>query len=107
MSRPSKGKINVIKIAKDHLYQGKTAKYLDFSIWPNKDGTDAYGNTHYITQEISKEARDRGERGAIIGNIRLEHADRPAEAPARTAPKPAPKPQADPDLDVQPDDVPF
>lgn len=69
MNKPSKIKINVLKILKEHLFKGQKGTYLDCAIWPNKNGTDEYGNTHYITQEISKEARDRGEKGAIIGNI--------------------------------------
>ena len=106
MARPSQGKINVLKIAKEHLFQGKTAKYLDIAIWPNKGGTDEYGNTHYITQSVGKEARDRGEKGAIIGNIKwVEAQDQSPRPPAKPAARPAPA--KDPDLDVDGSEVPF
>jgi hypothetical protein len=64
-------KINCNRIDKNHLYQGKSGKYLDVIIWENKDGPDQYGNTHMVVQSISKEARDRGERGPIIGNAKF------------------------------------
>lgn len=106
MARPSNGKINVLKIAKEHLFQSKTAKYLDIAIWPNKNGTDEYGNTHYITQSVGKEARDRGEKGAIIGNLKWVDAEETAPAP-RQKPAPRTAPPKDADLDVEPDEVPF
>lgn len=62
-------KIDVTKILKEHLFQGKNgAKYLDIAIHDNRDGKDQYGNDGFITQSVSKEARERGEKGPIIGN---------------------------------------
>lgn len=62
-------KINVTKILKEHLFTGKNgAKYLDIALHDNRDGTDQYGNDGFITQSVSKEARERGEKGPIIGN---------------------------------------
>ena len=96
MNKPSKIKINVLKILKEHLFKGQKGTYLDCAIWPNKNGTGEYGDTHYITQEISKEARERGERGAIIGS--LTWIDEPKAAPAPRQPQPPrPAPPADPD----------
>jgi hypothetical protein len=92
-------KINVTKILKQHLYQGKQGKYLDLIIWENKDGPDDYGNTHIICQSLSKEARERGEKRPIIGNLKLEQ-DRP---PAR----PTPKQPAAPADDNDDPEVPF
>lgn len=84
MARPIKLKINVTRILKDHLYAGKNGKYLDLVVWPNKNGPDQYGNTHFVCQELSKEARDAGEKGPIIGNLTLPEQEAP---PARqTAP---------------------
>jgi hypothetical protein len=71
MARPIKLKINVKRILKDHLYEGKNGMYLDLVAWPNKNGPDQYGNTHMVCQELSREARDKGERGPIIGNLLL------------------------------------
>lgn len=64
-------KIDVTKILKEHLFQGKNgAKYLDITLWENRDGPDQYGNTHRADQSISKEAREAGEKGPILGNAR-------------------------------------
>jgi len=104
MNKPSKIKINVSKILKEHLFKGQKGTYLDCAIWPNKNGTGEYGDTHYITQEISKEARDRGERGAIIGS--LTWIDEPKAAPA---PRPSPPQRQTPpdDPDAPSDGLPF
>jgi len=78
-NRPTKIKINVMLIDKSALFNAKSgAKYLDAVAWPNKDGEDTYGMTHYIVQEVSKEARDRGEKGKIIGNMKIEIPGEPA-----------------------------
>jgi hypothetical protein len=65
-------KINVTKIDKQYLFEGKNGKYLDLVFWPTKDGVDQYGNTHMVCQGIPKEAREKGEKGPIIGNMRIE-----------------------------------
>ena len=83
MARPIKLKLNVSRIIKDHLYAGKNGKYLDLVAWPNKNGPDQYGNTHMVCQELSKEARDAGEKGPIIGNLTLPEQESP---PSRQAP---------------------
>lgn len=73
MAKPITLRIDVMKIAKQHLYQGKNgAKYLNLAIFENRDGPDKYDNTHYIVQDIPKEARDAGEKGAILGNAKIE-----------------------------------
>lgn len=96
-------KISVTRILKEHLYQGKSGKYLDLAIWPNKDGADQYGNTHFVTQSVSKEEREKGVRGPIVGNARIES----TAAPRPTAAVP-PAPSAPPAEAEEPfDDVPF
>ena len=82
MARPIKLKLNVSRILKAHLYAGKNGNYLDLVAWPNKNGPDQYGNTHFVCQELSKEARDAGEKGPIIGNLTLPEQEAP---PARQA----------------------
>ena len=89
------GSINVTRIIKDHLVIGKNGKYLGFSFWENEQ-PDQFGNAGFVTQEISKEARDRGEKGPIIGN--WKHAQ-PRQQPKPAAPKPAPaQPEAEEDV---------
>lgn len=60
--------INVTKIDKSALYEGKSGKYLNLVLFDNKDGLDQYGNSGFVTQDIGKERRETGERGPIIGN---------------------------------------
>ena len=68
MPRPIKIKIDVSKIDKAGLYKGTKGTYLDCVAWPSKT-PGQYGDTHYVVQELSKERRDAGEKGAIIGNM--------------------------------------
>lgn len=64
-------KINASKIDKNHLYAGKSGKYLNCFLIPNKDGQpDQYGQDGFVAQSVSKEARARGEKGLIIGSWR-------------------------------------
>jgi len=64
------GKIDVTKIAKEHLFVGTKGKYLDIMLHENRDGKDDYGNDGFITQSVSKEAKAQGVKGPIIGNWR-------------------------------------
>lgn len=86
MAKPSKLKIDVTKILKEHLYKGAKGTYLNCVIWPNKDGPDEYGNTHSIKQELSREARDAGEKEPFIGNMTLVEAEdsRSSRQPGRS-----------------------
>lgn len=96
MSLEITSKIDVTKILKEHLYQGKQGKYLDLAYFSNKDGKDKYENDGFIVQGLSKEARENGEKGPIIGNWRYHESkgDKPK-------PKPAPAPAADePEPDI-------
>lgn len=58
--------INVSKIDKAHLYEGKSGKYLNLVLWESPD--DKYGNDYRVVQGVSKEARAKGVKGAILGN---------------------------------------
>lgn len=60
--------INVTRIDKSALYEGKNGKYLSLVFFDNKDGQDQFGNDGFITQDIGKERRMAGEKGPIIGN---------------------------------------
>lgn len=62
-------KIDLTKIDKSKIFVGKTGnKYIDLSLLENKAGTDQYGNDFVCVQDIGKEARERGEKGPILGN---------------------------------------
>lgn len=85
MARPIKIKINVTRILKEYLFEGKNGKYLNLVAWPNKNGTGQYGDTHFVSQDIPKEDRDQGVQAPILGNLTLpeEEASRPKPQPAR------------------------
>ena len=78
MPRPIKIKIDVSKIDKAALYKGTKGTYLDCVAWPSKT-TGQYGDTHYIVQELSREKREAGEKGAIIGNMTVPDDDEPRQ----------------------------
>jgi hypothetical protein len=61
-------KIAVNKINKSLMFKGQKHTYLDVVLHENRDGEDEFGNLGFISQSISKEARERGDRGPIIGN---------------------------------------
>lgn len=63
-----KANLDVTKIDKSAIHVGAKGKYIDVLFFDNRDGTDEYGNDGFVVQSISKERRDAGERGPIIGN---------------------------------------
>jgi len=62
--------LDVKKIDKTKLYVGKKGTYLDAVVFL-KDEADEYGNHGFIVQSVSKEERDRGVKGEILGNVKL------------------------------------
>lgn len=107
----TKVKIDVTKIQKEHLFKGERGTYLDIAMFENRDGEDRYGNIGYCVQEISKEAREAGAKGPIIGNYKIvgqksAPASRPATKPAAaSAPASAPVAGDSPPDDSDP--IPF
>lgn len=64
-------KIDVTKIDKSKLFKGQKGTYLDAQVFIDIDELDQYGNSGMITQAISKEERDSGHQGAILGNAKV------------------------------------
>lgn len=62
-------KIDVKKIDKAKLFVGEKGTYLDATIIM-RDEPDQYGNCGMIVQNITKEEREAGVKGAILGNVR-------------------------------------
>jgi hypothetical protein len=62
-------KIDVTKIDKARLFKGEKGTYLDCTLLYN-EATDQYGNNGMITQDVSKEDREAGNKGAILGNAK-------------------------------------
>lgn len=58
-------KINRTKITKSRLYKGKDgALYLDAILIPSQK----FGNDFMIVESMTKEERDSGKQGVILGN---------------------------------------
>lgn len=74
-------KIDVTKIDKARLFQGKKGTYLDASIFVDLGDADQYGNHGMITQDVSKEERDSGVKGAILGNGKIAWREGGQQAP--------------------------
>jgi hypothetical protein len=106
MARPLfKGNINLANIDKEEFYVSKAGKKsLNFVIWENRDGPDQFGNTHTMQQDISKESRDAGKKGKIIGNLKIDEGESPK--PKQAAPVKKPSPSGDWD-DNDDNSIPF
>ena len=102
MKKLVKLKIAVNKIDKERLYRGQNT-YLDAEVWLDEDQEDQYGNHGMITQEVSREERDRGVKGAILGNAKVVWREDRQSKPSQ-GPTPTPQPHATKDED---DDIPF
>ena len=93
------GSVNLSKLDKTKLITGKTGdKYLSLSMFIDIDEKDQYNNSGMITQGVSKEDKEAGVKGAILGNVKLfwqTGLDQQAQAP-----------QADFNSDVE-EDMPF
>ncbi len=86
--------INVTKIDKAKMYVGKKGTYLNLVLIENKEGPDQYGNDFMVVQDTSKEERERGIRGAILGNAQFAGGKQASTVPDDDGPPPS-------------DDVPF
>lgn len=110
--------INIDLIEQARLYPGRKGRYLDATLFLNEE-TDQYGNNGFIVQSVTKEEREAGVKGPIIGNVKLPKNNQPAaqypavqpvnvpyspNAPAPRKPKAAPLPPAS---TVDPEDLPF
>lgn len=61
--------IDVTKIDKERIYEGKKGKYLNAVLFLNEE-TDQYGNNGFISESVSKEEREKGVKGNILGNAK-------------------------------------
>tara|TARA_R110002020_G_scaffold219343_3_gene427227 strand:- start:1070 stop:1375 length:306 start_codon:yes stop_codon:yes gene_type:complete len=67
--------IDVSKIDKTKLVKGEKGTYLNATAFVNLDEKDQYDNNGMITQSTSKEEREAGTQGAILGNSRVFYQD--------------------------------
>lgn len=86
-------KINCSRITKARLFKGERGTYLNCIAIPLKK-PDQFGQTHMIVEDVSKEERDQGIKGAIIGNAKLmppRDGGGPAPAPGQASTPSAPR----------------
>ena len=88
-------KINVSEIEKARLFAGKKGKYLDATVFIDINDFDQYGNSGMITQDVTKEEKDNGVKGNILGNCKVFWNDSAPEQQGnwgqqKPAPQPAP-----------------
>lgn len=61
-------KIDVTRIEKARLFKGQKGTYLDATAFIDLDEFDQYGQSGMIAQDVSKEEREAGTKGPILGN---------------------------------------
>jgi hypothetical protein len=64
-------KIDVSKIDKARLFKGAKGVYLDCTAFIDLDELDQYGNSGMITQDVTKEEKQSGTKGPILGNSKI------------------------------------
>lgn len=95
-------RIDVTKIEKARLYEGKKGKYLTLTTFVNTGEKDQYGNNGFISHKVTKEESDAGENGSIIGNSKVFWTDESQQASAtQSSTQPAPA------GDFEDDTIPF
>lgn len=67
MSNIITAKINVTAIDKAKLFNGEKGTYLDIVLIPTPEGK--YGD-YMVVQSVTKEEREAGIKGAILGNAK-------------------------------------
>lgn len=82
MSQLISVRVDVTKIDKAKLYKGAKGTYLDIVLMPSRDSK--FGDDFMVVQSISKEEREAGQRGAILGNAKFLG----QKQESRTTPKP-------------------
>ncbi len=82
--------IDVTKIEKARLFKGAKGTYLDLTAFIDLDEQGQYGDNGMIVQSVSKEERQQGVKGPILGNVKVFYRD---DQPQQQAPAPQPQGQ--------------
>jgi len=77
-------KLNVSKIEKQRLFKGSKGLYLDCTAFIDLDQQDQYGNNGFCSQDVSKEEREQGVKGPILGNVQVFYRGDQQAAPQQT-----------------------
>ena len=103
--------INVSKILKERLYQGKQGVYLNLTTFIDTENQDIYGNNGFISQSQTKEEREGGaERTPILGNCKVfynDNASNQQRSEQHSAGMQQAKQAATPADDFEDSDIPF
>ena len=78
--------IDVTKIDKARIVEGKKGKYIDVTAFIDLDEQDEYGNNGMVTQNVTKEEREAGVRGPILGNAKVFYRDEGQPQPKQKSP---------------------
>ena len=98
-------KIDVKKIDKARLFEGEKGTYLDLTTFIDLDELDQYGNNGFIAQSVSKDERENGVKGNILGNVKVFYNDaNPQQQHPNTPQPPKSKQPVSNDFD---DGIPF
>lgn len=71
-------RIDVTKIDKARLFKGAKGTYLDLQTFVDLDKADQYENNGFVTQQPTKEERQRKEQMPILGNVKVFFRDEQA-----------------------------
>ena len=93
--------IDLTKIDKSKIYEGKKGKYYPITIVVN-DELGQFGDSGYIQTEQTKEERDAKAPKTYLGNVKVVWSNGQNVEPAPRTDMPAPAPAAAPA-----DDLPF
>ena len=98
--------IDLTKIPKDKIIEGKKGKYLPITVTIN-DETDQFGNQGPVVVQQTKEERDAKTAKTYLGNVKVvwTNGDNVAVAPREG--QAAPQTQAAPAAAAPVDDLPF
>jgi len=86
-------KIDVSKINKDRLFKGEKGTYLDLTTFIDTENAGQYGDHGFIAQSVSKEEREAGVKGEILGNVKVFFTDESDGQGYQTAPQAEPQGQ--------------
>lgn len=68
-------KLDVSKIDKARLFRGAKGVYLDCTAFIDLDQQGQYGDNGMVTQDVTKEEREQGVKGPILGNVTVFYRD--------------------------------
>jgi hypothetical protein len=102
-------KIDVSKIDKALLHKGEKGVYLDATVFIDQENPSQYGDHGMVTQDVSKEAREAGTKGNILGNVKVFWTGESQQGGQQQAPSNGQQSQqaAPSNFDNFDDDIPF